>query len=189
MVQAVQCHKFTDANSLGKGHTEIDKTHISHVYKLFWMSCYQAVNPSRQNSPGLNWECLHIITVGFTSSLLCTHPHSSEVCAHSSQLEASPQAAHVCMHLLMCRIIARAALHSQSYLPSLHRLRLNWFGSSFTLDQQAWKSSYMKWPGPSDQLSFLLTSFLTSCSCILFPLNLLLTKYLFVLYPSGQQFF
>lgn len=70
---------------------------------------------------------------GSISSLLCTHPHSSEVSAHSSQLEASTQAANVCLHLLVCRIIARAALHSQSYLPSLHRLHLNWFGSSFTL--------------------------------------------------------
>lgn len=46
----------------------------------------------------------------------------------------------------------------------------------------------MKWPNPSNQLSFILTSFLTSCPCFLFPLNLLLTKYLFALHPPGQNF-
>lgn len=195
MAQFKQCHKFTDADSLGKGHTETDKTCIFHIYKLFWKSCYQAVKPSRQNSPGLNWECLHILTVGFISSLLWTHTHSSQVSAHSSQLKASTQAAHVCLHLLVCGIIARAALLSQSHLPSLHRLLLSWSGSSHFgsgpaqgSTQQAWKSSSVKWPAPSDNLSFVLTSFLTSNACIFFPLDLLLTKYLFALYPFGQQF-
>lgn len=176
-----------------KGTQKLIKHVYPHIYKLFWKSYYQAVKPSRQNSPGLNRGCLHIPTVGFISSLLCTHSHSSQVSVHSSHLKASTQAAHVCLHLLVCRIIARAALHSQSHLPSL--LLLSWsvsshFGSGPAQGwaQQAWKSSSMKWPAPSDQLSFILTSFLTSHACILFPLGLLLTKYLFALYPFGQQF-
>lgn len=166
------------------------------MYKLFWKSCYAAVKLSRQNCPGLNWECSYILTVRL-HQLTALHPPTQlrGLCPllpargfypGSKCLPAPPGVQDYCK-----------SSTAQPKLPAFFTqapLELIWqlfhFGSWPAQDsaQQAWKTSYMKCTAPSDQLSFILTSFLSSYACMLFPLNLLLTKYLFALYPSGQQF-
>lgn len=175
----------------------MEKMCLSLIRKQFLKSCSQAVKPSSQNSPWQNRDCSCILTVGFISSVppcLQRRPAPRVGPAPSTQpgvlcpllLPANsrsrlrprpltPACTSRCVRLLREQWLrsqatsARLLLHTDTAWTDSAALSL-WRVASVRFSPAGKKKGLYEMPWTPNQLSSVLTSFLTSFTSCLYPL-------------------